>query len=76
LRISLLVQKNACVRTVGLAVNAPYGSRAGRHMAVGQLKVSVWRGYGVGLESGARSSPDSSGSPQQRAELPFVQRFD
>ncbi|MEN9444256.1 MAG: hypothetical protein RIS47_1146, partial [Bacteroidota bacterium] len=25
-------------------------------MAVGQLKVSVWRGYGVGLESGARSS--------------------
>jgi hypothetical protein len=38
-------------------------------MAVGQLKGLALRTYGVGLESGARSSPDSSGSPQRRVEV-------
>jgi hypothetical protein len=35
-------------------------------MAVGQLVGLPPRTYGVGLESAARPSPDSSGSPQRR----------
>ncbi len=51
--------------------NDPVGWQLIRHMAAGQLKVSAPHTYGVGLESGARSSPDSSGSPQQADAVAF-----
>jgi hypothetical protein len=57
-------QKTAYPHTEGVALSDADGG--GSHMAVGQRKVLAQRTYGVGLESGARSSPDSSGSPQRR----------
>ncbi|MEN9444604.1 MAG: hypothetical protein RIS47_1494 [Bacteroidota bacterium] len=49
-------------QAVGLATG-PHGRRP-----TGAIAQRV---YGVGLESGARSSPDSSGSPQQCDAIAF-----
>ncbi|MEN9444767.1 MAG: hypothetical protein RIS47_1657 [Bacteroidota bacterium] len=42
-----------------------------RHHGHRPTGTMVWPDYGVGLESGARSSPDSSGSPQQADAVAF-----
>jgi hypothetical protein len=49
-------------QAVGLA-NGPHGRRPTARFAQPD--------YGLGLESGARSSPDSSGSPQQGDAMAF-----
>ncbi len=74
---ALLVRAiNACARTEGDSLSDADGMCAGRHMAAGQSKGQAQRTYGVTNGAADRPSPDSSGSPQQCAELPLVQDFD